>query len=91
MTCRRSKPSNQKPYGLLNLLGVPAGPWDAIGIDFVGQLPESKDRDGSYDMITVQPLSALAPIFDVLTSFCLSLFIPLQILTFTASVDSVSS
>ena len=52
-TCQRSKPPNQKPYGLLNPLPVPLTPWDAIGVDFVGPLPESKNRDGSYDSITV--------------------------------------
>ncbi|THH32769.1 hypothetical protein EUX98_g1371 [Antrodiella citrinella] len=53
MTCKRSKPNNQKPYGLLNPLKVPTLPWEAIGIDFVGPLPESKDRDATYDSITV--------------------------------------
>ena len=51
-TCRRSKPSNQKPYGLLNPLSIPSHPWESIGVDFVGPLPESKNRDGSYDSIT---------------------------------------
>ena len=40
-TCKISKPSNQKPYGLLNPLEVPSHPWESIGIDFVGPLPES--------------------------------------------------
>lgn len=53
MTCKRSKPANQKPYGLLNPLPVPAKPWEAIGMDFVGPLPDSKDRNGSFDSITV--------------------------------------
>jgi hypothetical protein len=53
ITCKRSKPSNQKPYGLLNPLPVPAEPWESIGVDFVGPLPESKDRNASYDSITV--------------------------------------
>jgi len=53
MTCKRSKPSNQKPYGLLNPLPIPSRPWESIGIDFVGPLPMSKDRDGEYDAITV--------------------------------------
>ncbi|KIM53830.1 hypothetical protein SCLCIDRAFT_87383, partial [Scleroderma citrinum Foug A] len=44
MTCQWSKPLNQKPYGLLNLLFALSTPWDAIGVDFVGPLPESKDR-----------------------------------------------
>ena len=52
-TCKMSKPDNQKPYGLLNLLQVPSYPWEAIGMDFVGPLPESKNRDGSFDSITV--------------------------------------
>jgi hypothetical protein len=32
---------------------VPSQPWEAIGIDFVGPLPQSKDRDATYDSITV--------------------------------------
>ena len=52
-TCQRSKLPNQKPYGLLNPLSVPSTPWDTIGVNFVGPLPESKDRDGSYDSIMV--------------------------------------
>ena len=53
ITCQKSKPPTQKPYGLLNPLSVPSKPWDAIGVDFVGPLPESKDRNGNYDSITV--------------------------------------
>ena len=53
MTCQRSKPSNQKPYGLLNPLSIPGTPWEAIGVDFVGPLPESKNRNGTFDSITV--------------------------------------
>jgi transposase InsO family protein len=52
-TCKRSKPSNQKPYGLLNPLDLPTSPWESIGIDFLGPLPESSDRDATYDSITV--------------------------------------
>ena len=52
-TCKRSKPSNQKPYELLNPLPVPMQPWEAIGIDFIGLLALSKDRNGAYDSITI--------------------------------------
>lgn len=52
-TCKISKPSNQKPYGLLNPLSVPSYPWESIGMDFVGPLPESGNRDGQFDSITV--------------------------------------
>lgn len=52
-TCKISKPSNQKPYGLLNPLSVPSYPWESIRMDFVGPLPESGNRDGMFDSITV--------------------------------------
>ena len=52
-TCKISKPNNQKPYGLLNPLEVPSYPWESIGMDFVGPLPESGNRDGMFDSITV--------------------------------------
>ena len=32
---------------------VPTHPWQYIGIDFVGPLPESSNRNGAYDMICV--------------------------------------
>ena len=52
-TCKTSKPSNQKPYGFLNPLSIPSYPWESIGMDFVGPLPESGNRDGLFDSITV--------------------------------------
>lgn len=52
-TCKMSKPNNQRPYGLLSTLSVPEYPWQGIGIDFVGPLPESRNRTGSFDMIAV--------------------------------------
>ena len=51
--CKTSKPNNQKPYGLLNLLSVLTYPWESIGINFIGPLPESGNRDGTYDSLTV--------------------------------------
>jgi hypothetical protein len=52
-TCKRSKPSNQKPYGLLHSLNPPLEPWDSIGVNFVGPLPESKNRDGVFNSLAV--------------------------------------
>jgi hypothetical protein len=52
ITCKCSKPSNQKPFGLLNPLKIPQRPWESIGIDFVGPLPLSHNRNGYYDTIT---------------------------------------
>jgi len=53
ITCQKSKPMTQKPYGLLNPLSVRSEPWGAIGVDFIGPLPESKDRNREYDLITI--------------------------------------
>ena len=52
-TCKMSKSGNQKPYGLLQSLPVLTKPWEGIGMDFIGPLPESKNRNGAFDMITV--------------------------------------
>ncbi|KAJ3500417.1 hypothetical protein NMY22_g19268 [Coprinellus aureogranulatus] len=48
-----NKPDNQRPYSLLNPLPVMSYPWEAIGVDFVGPLPESSNQDGTFDSITV--------------------------------------
>jgi hypothetical protein len=53
ITCKKSKPNNQKPYGLLNPLATPSEPWESIGVDFIGPLPLSSNRDGEFDSITV--------------------------------------
>ena len=52
-TCKQSKPTNQKPYGLLNPLSIPSKPWESIGIDFVGPLPLLKNQDGESNSITI--------------------------------------
>ncbi|TFY57697.1 hypothetical protein EVJ58_g6867 [Rhodofomes roseus] len=51
--CATSKSVNQQPMGLLRTLPVPTRPWQSIGIDFVGPLPESTTLSGSFDMICV--------------------------------------
>lgn len=51
--CVTSKSSTQQPMGLLRTLEVPKRPWQAIGIDFVGPLPASKNRYGEFDQICV--------------------------------------
>ena len=52
-TCKTSKLSNQKPFGPLNPLSMPSYLWESIGMDFIGPLPESSNRDGIFDSITV--------------------------------------
>ena len=58
--CATSKPQGGKPQGKLKTMPVPTRPWQFIGMDFVGPLPESSNRTGDYDMICV--------IIDLLTS-----------------------
>ena len=52
-TCATSKSPTEKPCGLLKTMPIPTHPWQYIGIDFMGPLPESPNRTGSYDMICV--------------------------------------
>ena len=40
-TCAVSKPQFGKPHGKLKMMPVPTYPWQYIGVDFVGPLPES--------------------------------------------------
>jgi len=42
-SCRRAKPTNQKPAGLLMPLPIPGRPWTDITMDFVTGLPESEE------------------------------------------------
>lgn len=54
--CQRNKGSNQKPAGLLQPLPIPAAPWDSISMDFIQELPVTKDLPGvrkGYDAILV--------------------------------------
>ncbi|KAJ2930134.1 hypothetical protein H1R20_g6930, partial [Candolleomyces eurysporus] len=64
VTCMRNKSSNHKPYGLLHPLQPPSQPWDSIGIDFIGPLPTSENRDSRFDMIT-DGLTGMNPILNV--------------------------
>ena len=53
--CQRIKPARHKPYGELESLPPPAGPYTDIFMDFITDLPPSKRRDGGkvYDSILV--------------------------------------
>jgi transposase InsO family protein len=51
--CAVSKPQSGKPHGKLKTMPVPTYPWLYVGVDFVGPLPESSNRDGAFDMICV--------------------------------------
>ncbi|WAQ88258.1 hypothetical protein PtA15_9A385 [Puccinia triticina] len=49
-SCQRVKSSTQKPFGTLEPLPIPAGPWTDISYDLITDLPES---NGSNSILTV--------------------------------------
>jgi Integrase zinc binding domain/Chromo (CHRromatin Organisation MOdifier) domain/Integrase core domain len=51
--CQRSKVHRHKPFGLLQPLPVPEGPFDIITMDFITGLPNSEWNDRKYDAILV--------------------------------------
>lgn len=52
-TCERNKPRRHKPYGLLHAEDPPYGPWEALTLDFVTDLPPSALGGRIYDSILV--------------------------------------
>jgi hypothetical protein len=42
-SCNRNKPINHRPYGKMTLPEIPRKPWESITVDFLQNLPESKD------------------------------------------------
>jgi hypothetical protein len=55
--CQMIKTSNQRPSGLLHSLPIPTRPWESIGIDFMGPLPESDGYD--YIMVVICRLTSM--------------------------------
>jgi hypothetical protein len=53
--CKKSKATRHKPYGLLQPLPVATGPWKSVSMDFIVDLPLSREplTDKSYDAILV--------------------------------------
>ena len=39
--CQRNKPSNHKPYGLLQPLPIPLKNWESVSLDLITQLPKT--------------------------------------------------
>jgi hypothetical protein len=53
-TCQQNKPSNEVPFGLLQLNKVPGAPWDIVMVDLITQLPLSiNDNGNTWDTIMV--------------------------------------
>jgi len=53
LKCRRSVTARHRPYGLLNPLPTPEGPWSDVTMDFITDLPPSKYLGQVYDSILV--------------------------------------
>jgi transposase InsO family protein len=51
--CQRVKVPRRKPYGLLQSLPRPKGPWKEISMDFITGLPACKDKRGGADFDAV--------------------------------------
>ena len=49
--CCRSKIPRHRPYGLLQPLPVPIGPWKSISLDFITDLPLSKSFDAILTIV----------------------------------------
>ena len=58
-TCAATKPSLQKPAGLLQPLPIPEKPWRMITVDFVGPLPRTPDYF-NYILVVVDKFSKMA-------------------------------
>ena len=55
--CQTTKDSPQRPAGLLHSLPIPDRPWQSIGMDFVGPLPQSKGFD--YLFVVIDRLTSM--------------------------------
>ena len=54
--CAAAKNANRKPKGLLHSLPIPDRPWQSIGIDFMGPLPQSNNFD--YLLVIIDRLTS---------------------------------
>jgi hypothetical protein len=50
-TCSRSKNPRHRPYGLLQPLPIPRQPWSSISMDFITDLPSSRNFDAIFIII----------------------------------------
>ena len=53
--CQTNKTDTQKPQGFLHSLPIPDKPWQSVGMDFMGPLPQSQDND--YLLVIIDRLT----------------------------------
>ena len=51
--CQNIATPRHKPYGKLESLPVPDGPWQEVSLDFIIQLPSSYIGTRAYDAVLV--------------------------------------
>ena len=51
-TCQRNKPTNQNPAGLLQPLDIPTKRWERISMDFIVQLPTTRQGNDAIMVFT---------------------------------------
>jgi hypothetical protein len=66
-SCQANKGSNQKPGGLLQPLPIPDEPWESVSMDFIVQLPKTKQgHDAIY--VVVDRLTKMVHLIPTYTS-----------------------
>ena len=93
-TCNYTKLACHKPYGLLQTLLAPSGPWKNITIDFITGVLPSLGKDGkAYDalLVVIDHYTKLAKYYPVLKMFTAGQFGNLFIHTIFCSFGVPSS
>jgi deoxyuridine 5'-triphosphate nucleotidohydrolase len=66
-TCQRIKSSNQHPTGLLQPLPIPKRNWESISMDFITQLPPTKEKHDAI-LVCVDRLSKMVHLIPTTTT-----------------------
>ena len=68
LTCQQVKAEHQRPAGLLQLMEIPEYKWDQVTMDFVTDLPRTKNNHDSIWVI-IDRLIKSAHFIPVLTTY----------------------
>ena len=76
-TCQQTKTSSQLPTGLLQPLPTPGQQWEQVTMDFIVELPETREghnmivgfMDQLFKMVHLQPTTTTATAMDIVNIF----------------------
>ena len=91
-TCTTSKDANSKPRGLLHSLSVPDRPWQSIGMDFPGPLPQLNNLD--YLLFIIDQLTSqvhLVPTTTTITTKGVAWIILIEVIRLHGISESIVS